>query len=296
VQVHQHRDFSVNLTDLDEVFERNYRLVEHFTMLIEAQVRSIFDRLAEVKDLPGDAIEFGAYQGATSFFLALCIRDLGLKKKVWMLDSFAGMPEPDAVLDSPFRPGTMVSSLEAVSKMRSQLGLDRIVEIRAGWFDETLPRIAKDVRYCLAHLDADLYSSTRTALDYVLPKLVDGGALILDDCLFHGASGVIQAVDEVLGKDIHLHLGPKTQAFVFPKGDPRPDRPPPVWKTLGGHRYDVAELLAREDYRELVVWEANFCRERANWYEEYLDEVLGKAEPGPESHRITSTIGFVRRS
>jgi hypothetical protein len=93
-----------------------------------------------------------------------------------------------------------------------------------------------------------------------------------------------------------MHLGPKTQAFVFPKGDPRPDRPAPVWKTLGGQRYDVADLLGQEDYRELVAWEANFCRERAAWYESYLAEVLGDREPDAESHRIASTVGFVRRA
>lgn len=278
------------------MFERNYRLVERFTMLIRPQVRSIFDRLLEVRRLPGDVIEFGAYQGAISFFLALCIRELGLNKKVWMLDSFAGLPEPDPQTDGGFRAGTMAASLDAVTRMRSQLGLDPFVEIRAGWFDESVKRIGKDVRYCLAHLDADLYQSTRTALDHVVPRLVDGGVLVLDDCLYFGASGVIKAVHEVLGSDLHMHLGPKTQAFTFPKGDLRANRPLAVWKDLGGHRYDVADLLAREDYRELVAWEANFCRERAAWYDSYVAQVLGQAEPDPESHRIASTIGFVRRS
>ena len=265
-------------------------------MLIKPQLRSIFDRLLEVREVPGDAIEFGAWQGATSFFLALCIRDLGLKKKVWMLDSFRGLPEPDPALDGPFRAGSMAASLEAVTRMRSQLGLDRVVEIRAGWFEESLARLPTDARFCLAHLDADVYRGTRTALEYLVPRLSERGAVVLDDCLFHGATGVIQAADEVLGADAHLHLGPKTQAFVFPKGDPWPDRPAPIWKSLGGHRYDVAELLTRRDYRELVEWEAEFCRSRARWYEQYVEEVLGGAEPGAESHKVTSTIGFARRA
>jgi predicted O-methyltransferase YrrM len=281
---------------LDEVFERNYRLVDRFTMLIKPQVRSIFDRLIEVRRLPGDVIEFGAYQGAVSFFLALCIRDLGLGKKVWMLDSFAGLPEPDPSIDGAFTAGTMASNLEAVTRMRTQLGLDRLVEIRAGWFDDSVMRIGKNVTYCLAHLDADLYSSTRTALEHVLPRLVEGGALVLDDCLYFGASGVVKAVHDVLGPDIHLHLGPKTQAFAYPKGDPRLDPPAAMWKTLGGRAYDVADLLTRHDYRELVSWEANFCRERATLYEAYIAEILGNGEPGAESHKIASTIGFVRRS
>src|SRR5262245_28524697 len=107
-------------------------------MLIRPQVPSLYDRLGGVKRLPGAGLEFGACQGALSFFRALCIRDLGLNKKVWMLDSFAGLPEPDPETDGGFRAGTMASNLGAVTRMRAQLGLDKLVEIRAGWFEESV--------------------------------------------------------------------------------------------------------------------------------------------------------------
>jgi len=212
-----------------------------------------------------------------------------------MLDSFQGLPDARAELDGPFERGMMAGDVQQVSQLRSSLGLDGIVHILPGWFEETLPRLPDSARFCLAHLDADLYSSTRTALQYLALRLVDGGAVVLDDCVCHDVAGVIQATEEVLGGDVHLHLGPKTQAFVFPRGDPRRDRGVPVWRTLGGRRYDLADLLARADYLELVAWEEAFYREHARWYSDYLQLLSGRADPPEDSHRITLDIGAIRR-
>lgn len=281
--------------DLEAVFERNYALVQPHTLLMKAQVRSVFDRLIEVRRLPGDCIEFGGFRGGLSFFLALCIRDLGLAKRVFMLDSFQGLPPTDASLDGPFERGMMASDLQSVLRQRAALGIDALLEVRAGWFDDTLGQMPPAAQFCLAHLDADVYGSTRTALQYLLPRLVEGGAVVLDDCLFHGATGVIQATEEVLGKDLHLHLGPKTQAFAFPKGDPKPERRAPVWRTLGGRRYDLADLLQRADYLELVAWEAAYYRDHAHWYGDYLQLLSNRPDLPEDSYRVTSAIGMIRR-
>ena len=282
--------------ELDEVFERNFAVVESRTLLMKAQVRSIFDRLLEVQSLPGDCIEFGGYRGGLSFFLALCIRELGLAKRVHMLDSFEGLPPTHTVLDRGFEQGMMKSDLQEVLQLCAELDLDGLVEIHAGWFEETLGEMPPKAQFCLAHLDADIYDSTKTALRYVLPRLTPGGAVVLDDCLYFGISGVVQAAEEEIGKDLHLHLGPKTQAFVFPKGDPKRDRLAPAWRTLGGRRYDVADLLSRTDYLELVAFEESFYRDHARAYAEYRQLLSDSAASPEESYRIASSIGAIRRS
>ncbi|MDH3319853.1 MAG: TylF/MycF family methyltransferase [Betaproteobacteria bacterium] len=281
--------------ELDAVFERNYALAEPHTLLMKAQVRSVYDRLLETRHLPGDCIEFGGFRGGLSFFLGLCIGDLGLAKRVIMLDSFQGLPQTEAALDGPFERGMMASDLQSVQGARAALGLDDVVEIRAGWFEDTLRQMPPAAQFCLAHLDADIYASTKTALRYLLPRLVPGGAVVLDDCLFFGANGVLRAAREEIGQELHLHLGPKTQAFVFPKGDPRSDRRAPLWRTLGGQRYDVAELLTRSDYLELATWEEAYYREHARWYADYLRLLSGSPNLPPDSHRVASAIGMVRK-
>ena len=282
--------------ELDDVFERNYAVVEPFTMLIKPQVRSIFDRLLEVRALPGDCIEFGGCRGGLSFFLALCIRELGLAKRVHMLDSFEGLPQTNAALDGGFERGMMKSDLQEVLRLCAELDLDGLVEIHAGWFEDSLEEMPPKAQFCLAHLDADIYASTKTALRYLLPRLTPGGAVVLDDCLYFGISGVVRAAEEEIGKDLHLHLGPKTQAFAFPKGDPKRDRGAPAWRILNGRRYDVADLLSRAAYLELVAFEESFYRENARWYAEYRRLLSESAELPEDSYRIASSIGAIRRS
>jgi hypothetical protein len=57
----------------------------------------------------------------------------------------------------------------------------------------------------------------------------------------------------------------------------------------------VAELLTRADYLELVAWEEAFYRDHAQWYRDYLQLLSGNPDVPPDSHRITSAIGMIRR-
>lgn len=59
------------------------------------------------------------------------------------------------------------------------------VTLHAGWFDKSLPRFldAHPGPAALLHLDADLYSSTKTALDLFKPRITPGTVLVFDEYL-----------------------------------------------------------------------------------------------------------------
>ncbi|MGH3995778.1 MAG: TylF/MycF/NovP-related O-methyltransferase, partial [Pseudonocardiaceae bacterium] len=48
----------------------------------------------------------------------------------------------------------------------------------------------------LAHVDADWYESVKTCLERIVPRLVEGGAIVLDD--YDSWSGAKTATDEYL--------------------------------------------------------------------------------------------------
>jgi hypothetical protein len=66
-------------------------------------------------------------------------------------------------------------------------------QIVEGFVEETLPNIVfSDL--ALIRLDTDFYESTKVELEILYPKLVEGGALIIDDYgYFHGSR---RATDE----------------------------------------------------------------------------------------------------
>ena len=63
------------------------------------------------------------------------------------------------------------------------------VEFHVGWFDDTVPAFAKQYsgRFAFAHLDADLYSSTKTVFDNLSDWFVAGTIVVLDEYFgYHG--------------------------------------------------------------------------------------------------------------
>ena len=108
-------------------------------------------------------------------------------RKIWVADSFEGLPKPDDRY--PQDEGdilwtfshTLAVSLDEVKANFSRYGLlDERVRFLKGWFKDTLPR-APIERLAILRLDGDMYSSTMDALASLYPKLSRGGFAIIDD-------------------------------------------------------------------------------------------------------------------
>jgi O-methyltransferase len=69
------------------------------------------------------------------------------------------------------------------------------VEIHEGYFPATA-QMLEFLKLSFVHLDADLYETTKDALDFFVPRMVPGGVLILDDWKWSGCPGVEKAVTE----------------------------------------------------------------------------------------------------
>lgn len=140
------------------------------------------------KNVPGDLIETGVWRGGATIFMravlkAYCVTD----RKVWLADSFEGLPKPNPQLypaDEGDRHHTMTQlavSLDEVKNNFAKYGLlDDQVCFLKGWFRETLPN-APIRKLAVMRLDGDMYESTMDALKYLYPKLSQGGYVIIDD-------------------------------------------------------------------------------------------------------------------
>jgi hypothetical protein len=159
-------------------------------------------------DRPGDVCEFGVAQGATSLLLANEI--LGTEKKLWLFDSFQGLPKPterDELIDDIFRLGSMeayegtMAFPETVVLAKLQLlGFPQArLRIVPGFIEQSISRSELPNRVCLAYVDFDLYQPIATALEFLAKAVTPGGVIIVDDYGFF-SSGAKAAVDEFLAK------------------------------------------------------------------------------------------------
>ena len=151
--------------------------------------------------MPGDLVEAGAWRGGTTIFMRAVLAAYGdPHRRVWVADSFQGLPRPDsdafpadAALDYTGYPQLAVG-VERVRANFARYGLlDDRVEFLPGWFKDTLAA-APIERIALMRLDGDLYESTVQALEALYPRLSVGGYCVIDD--YGALDACRRAVDE----------------------------------------------------------------------------------------------------
>lgn len=138
--------------------------------------------------VPGDLLEAGVWRGGASIFMRGVLKAHGVTdRRVWLADSFAGLPPPDLTKypqDQGSRFHEVVQLAVPLEKVREHFALygllDEQVRFLKGWFRDTLPEAPVE-RLAVARLDGDMYESTMDAVDSLYPKLSPGGFLIVDD-------------------------------------------------------------------------------------------------------------------
>ncbi len=162
----------------------------------------------------GDVVEMGCYKGDTSLLLAEVLREYNrgggcgkpvenfAEKKLWIYDSFEGLPEKTkadkSVLGEDFRQGELSTTKRAVKERFLRAGLP-VPVIKKAWFAD-LAEADLPERISLAFLDGDLYESIRDCLKLVVPKMAQGGVILVHDYQNPALPGVKKAVEEVFSE------------------------------------------------------------------------------------------------
>lgn len=140
------------------------------------------------RSIPGDFIETGVWRGGACIFLRAILKAYGVTdRKVWLADSFAGLPPPDPErypadngADFHEYKALAVSLASVKENFRRYDLLDSQVEFLVGWFKDTLPQ-APVAKLAILRLDGDMYQSTMDALTALYEKVSVGGFIIVDD-------------------------------------------------------------------------------------------------------------------
>lgn len=216
--------FSPWMADPD--FREIYRSAEPYSIVPRERCHTLVSLARHTAHLNGDVAECGVYKGGTALMLCRTLANAG--KRLYLFDSFTGLPKGHPEVDRWFREGQFaVDSVESVKGLLTDY--QSIVEIRKGWIPETFAGLETN-RYAMAHIDVDLYQSALDCCEYFYPRLVPGGILLFDEYGFAAARGEKDAVDKFFAdkreSPIVLLTG---QAFVvkLPPAD-QAVRPPTI--------------------------------------------------------------------
>lgn len=182
----------------------DWPMVAH-SMIGRQRMDNLRDLCCDVieKGVPGDFIETGVWRGGACILMRGILKAYGdTGRRVWVADSFAGLPKPDAAKyradkgDKHHKRAMLAVSLEQVKENFSRYGLlDGQVQFLKGWFRDTLPG-APITQLAVLRLDGDMYESTMDGLVNLYSKVAPGGYVIVDD--YHAVAACKQAIDDFL--------------------------------------------------------------------------------------------------
>lgn len=142
----------------------------------------IIKSLQGIENIDGEVIELGTYYGGTTLMLSRILNQMNSNKKIFACDTFNGFPYKDKfvpkALVSEFDDEINISQLQ--NKFKKFNVADRIVIIK-GKFEDTLYQKLNDKKFSFAFIDCDLYDSGKFALDFVYPRIVKNGIIIIHD-------------------------------------------------------------------------------------------------------------------
>ena len=162
----------------------------------EIETEKIIELARNQLSCQGDFVELGCYKGDTSLLLAEVLK--GTEKKLWIYDSFEGLPEKseadESALGMNFKGGELYVTKREVKGRFLRAGLP-VPVIKKAWFNELLDGdLPKEI--ALAFLDGDFYESIRDSLKLMESKMAEGGVIVVHDYQNPALPGVAKAVDE----------------------------------------------------------------------------------------------------
>lgn len=144
------------------------------------------------RHIHGDVAQLGVYRGGSAKIIAECFK--GKNRKIYLFDTFDGLPEEVKEGESKLFSDTSVSEVKKYLKDYSE------IEFKVGFFPDTA-RDLSGKTFSFVYLDGDMYESIRDGLEFFYPKLAPGGIILVDDYGSLKWTGVKKAVEELTARE-----------------------------------------------------------------------------------------------
>ena len=211
------KDYIAEASD-DE--KRNIEEFEKICLASKINLWSIQQSLTHIKnkEIPGDIVECGIYNGFTLAFIERILNQNNIKKKVWGYDTFEQGFIKETVLskDKIKIKNKDFDITEDKTKYFTKDQVIKNIETNTDFDEEKIKLIKGNIletlnnesnipeKISFLRMDTDIYMTTKKQLEVLYPRLSKGGVLHIDD--YGWMSGVKEAVDEYFSKKkIWLH-------------------------------------------------------------------------------------------
>lgn len=184
-------------------FDELHRLAGPYSMASRARLRGLYRAVRSVvrRNVPGDVVECGTARGGSAALMGLALQRLGVRRRLWVFDTFEGLPppsdaDPDRAIAERFV-GECQGDLQEVEDLFRLLGIHASTTFVKGLFQDTLPRTPVGA-IAVLHLDGDWHDSVMTCFEHLYAHVSPGGVIQIDD--YGHWAGARKATDAFLGR------------------------------------------------------------------------------------------------
>lgn len=177
---------------LDQDFQRIYQQIRLHTLVDRYRLYELWTLAESALAVPGNVLEVGAWRGGSAALLAARIAS---RRWMYIADTFQGVVKA-GTYDNRYKGGEHADTSErTVRELLHQLELKQW-KIFSGIFPDETGELLQEEKFCLCHIDVDVYTSSEEITRWIWPRLNVGGVLVYDDYGFFSCQGVRRFVDE----------------------------------------------------------------------------------------------------
>lgn len=180
----------------DNNFLCAYNLINNHTLVDKYRCYELWDLVKKVRKIPGELIEVGVWRGGTGALIAKSAELSGIKDKVYLCDTFSGVPKASEK-DEKYKGGEHDdTSKETVENLVKNLNLPNIILLHGVFPDETGVKL-EDQQFRFCHIDVDVYESAKDIVEWIWKRLSIGGVIVFDDYGTESTKGITAYVNEM---------------------------------------------------------------------------------------------------
>ena len=157
------------------------------------KILKCFELIEQVKNIKGDVVEFGVWNGNNLITLKKIFDYFKIKKNIIGYDHFQGMPTPD-------KKNYFVGEINLINYIKKFFRLGNIKIIKDDIMN--LEKHYKDFpKLSMIYIDCDLYKATSKILETLSNKLNKKGLIVFDEANFNINKGEGKAAREFYKKN-----------------------------------------------------------------------------------------------
>ncbi len=173
-------------------FQSRYDEIRNRTLITPESAWILYSLARQALGSAGAFLEAGVYRGGTARLLRRVIEESGGLRRLYLFDTFAGMPATRGDVDLHKSGDFADTSLEAVAGF---VGGEDWIIYRKGLIPDTFAGLESE-RFAFAHIDVDIFQSVADCCRFIYDRLTPGGILLFDDYGLPSCPGARAAVDE----------------------------------------------------------------------------------------------------